>query len=187
MPGLIDDELESPQHEAGETPAYENREPAEEEATEPVPAGPGNAKGGIGNRTGANKAIPAQLQDMYQRIVLAGAKIMYSPEMKDVVSEQFKRQVPPWQKVGEGAVGLMGIILQQARPVPPPEIIVAATIELAGEVAEFFGEAGLQISEDDRKKALQFASITILQGLGAKPDQIMQGMVQGGQGVSQGA
>ncbi len=157
MPGMIDEQVEG-------------AEP--QEAAEPAEGG-----SGIGNRTKSADAIPKELRGEYERLVLAAAKILYSEEAKDMVQQQMARQVPLPQMIGEGAAGLMAMVLKQAKGRISAPSVIAATLEVAAEVADFVSEASsgeMAVDEEVRRQAMQFAAATVMQGIGMD-----KGAVQG--------
>jgi len=164
MAGMIDEQTEA------EAPHPDSEEGAESPEQE-------RAQAGIGSRTKAADAIPAELKPEYERLVMAAAKILYSEQAKDLVMQQMSRQVPPAQMIGEGAAGLMGMVLRAAKGQVSAPSVVAAAIEVAAEVADFVSEAGKPVSEDDRKGAMQFAAATVMQGIGMQKDQVQNALM----------
>lgn len=152
--------------------------PQEAAPEEAAPKGAAPNKGRLGSRTKAADAIPQELRGEYERLVVAAAKILYSEQAKELVQQQLSRQVPPAQMIGEGAAGLMGMVLKQTKGQISAPSIVAASIEVAAEVADFVAEIGKPVSEEDRKGAMQFAAATVMQGIGMQKGQV-QGALMG--------
>lgn len=127
--------------------------------------------------------IPAGQEDAVARLVAAGMKVMYSPDMKDEVMAAVQSDQPPGQKLGENAAGIMLTLMEQAQGKVPPEAIFPAAAELMSECAEMLVAAGHPVSQEDWKDGF-FMLIGILgRKLGGTDEQIMGEMgkhVQGG-------
>lgn len=120
----------------------------------------------------AAMTIPPELQDAYQRIVLAGRKIMYSPQMADQIKQLLAGPGAVSDKIAQGVVTLMGLILNQSNHTLPPKLIIPCTLELVTEAAELLRQAGLKVTDQDIAAAMASAMADVLQKVGVTPDQL---------------
>lgn len=135
-------------------------------------------------RTKAVEAIPPNLRDAFERVVLAGMKVMYSPETEELVSEAMNAPGEVWKKLGEGVAGLMMLLDKQSGKGIPQDVIIPAAIELVSEAADHMNQTGQAVSPDDLKTATQYAAILIAKKFGANDEQIT-GMFGGQQSGGQ--
>jgi hypothetical protein len=138
-------------------------------------------------RPDLSKSIPAEQQDAVARIVAAGMKVMYSPEMREQVMEVVQSQDPVPKRLAESVVGLLLVMDQKAQkngqPLPIEALPWAAT-ELIGEAADILAAAKQPVSQDDFKAACTLAVWMIARKMGATDEQVMQGLE--GAGAPQG-
>lgn len=130
--------------------------------------------------------IPEGQEDAVARLVAAGMKIMYAPDMKDEVMAAVQADQPAGQKLGENAAGIMLTLMEQAQGKVPPEAIFPAAAELMSECAEMLNAAGQPVTQEDWKDGF-FMLLGILgKKLGGTDEQIMGEMGkyagQGGEG-----
>jgi hypothetical protein len=150
------------------------------EGAEQTPSGANQGKAGAEKfRTKVVDALPPDMKEPFERVVLAGTKIMVSDEMQDVIDREFGANKPTFQKLGESVAGLMGLIGAQAKNMPPA-VVIPAGIELLHEAAAFIGDTNrAQVSPDDIKRATQYFVVLMMQGQGASKDQITQALTGG--------
>ena len=168
MPGIISRnmvpaEAETP---ASMMPADEQESPAE-----------GKEKPG-GFLSGVEKSVPPELMESFERVVLAGKKIMYSPQMEDTIKEELAGDGPIEKKLAFAVAGLVSILDKQAKPKLPVKIIVPAAIELLYDAANFISEAGLapEVTPEQLKTATQGMVMLVLKMYGSNDEQIKQAM-----------
>lgn len=126
-------------------------------------------------RTKAIEAVPPNLRDAFERVVLAGEAIMFDKGMQPEIQKELSREAPVFRKLAESIVGLIGLIHREAKGKTPPEVIVPAAIELLHEAAAFVQESGMmEVTPDDLKQATQYLVVLLLKGQGAKDDQIQK-------------
>lgn len=152
----------------------------------PAPGSPQGA--GPQYRSKAVEAIPPDLREAFERVVLAGMQVLYSEETQDLVRQELGRDVPVWRKLAESIAGLMGILQQQSTGQMPQEVIIPAAIELVHEAAAFVAESGMeQVSDEDLKQAAQYVVVLLMRGMGADDNQIGQVLTGGGAAGAQAA
>jgi hypothetical protein len=94
-------------------------------------------------------AVPQQFQNAYERVVLAGRKLMYSDQMSDQIGQLMKGPGALGDKLGQGVLGLMAIITDQSKGTLPPQIIIPAGAELVAEAADLLHKAGVKVTDQD--------------------------------------
>ena len=121
--------------------------------------------------------IPPNLQQAYQRIILAGKKIMFSPQMTPQIATLLKGADTPGQKIGQGVVALMAMLISQSNHTLPPQLIIPCACELLIEFGNFLRSSGVQVGDSDIADGMAVMISTIMQRVGIAPDQL-QGMLQ---------
>lgn len=149
---------------------------------------PEEAQGGAFQRPDIGQFIPEESKDAVARVVAAGMKLMYSPQMREEVQKEIQREAPVGQKLAESVTGLVLTLDQQARGGIPMEAIFPAAMELLGEAAEVLTAAGETVTQADYNDAAQRMFVLIGQKLGATEEQLMgaaEQAVSGGQPAQQ--
>lgn len=123
-------------------------------------------------------AVKPAMRKAFDKIVLAGMKLMYSPQME----EHFITQAtsgPPAQAAGQGAAKLVGLMLSKSKGTAPFAAMVPAGIVLLCECLDAMEKAGkAQVTPDLVAEAVKEFGSALLQMLGVTPqklDQIMAG------------
>lgn len=126
---------------------------------------------------------PPELRDTVERIIAAGVKLMYSPEMRDELRQAVGAQQPIDQKLADNTVGLLLTLDHKAEGGLPVAALFPAGMGLLGEAADVLQAAGQQVTQDDWNDAALRMYAVIGKKLGGSDEQIMQGVQQamGGQ------
>jgi hypothetical protein len=121
--------------------------------------------------------VPPPLQSAYQRIVLAGQKMLYSPQMHDRVVKQLQSVPNPAQAAGEGVAKLMALLIAQSKgtmmsaQAMPAVSLAAAT--LVCEALDFMEKMGIaQVTPQLLSDATQFMGTALLQVMGITPEKL---------------
>lgn len=174
--GILDQNMQT------EQPAPQDQAPPEKMAPgqEQKPGNPGAARA-LEFKSKAVEAVPANLQEAFKRVVLAGMKVMYSQEMQGEIQSEMKREAPMFQKLAEAVAGLMGVLVSQSKGMPP-EVVMPAAVELIYEAASFVNESGMgKASPDDVKQAVQYLAVIMMKAGGMQEGQIQQVFAGAGQ------
>ena len=180
MAGLIKKELENepgegPDHEKAEGPAFEAKEdvtegeaPGSEDAQQP-------AQGG--RQVGAQSIreqmqVPPELQDTYQRLVMAAKKILFSPQMDGPIQELLQGEGALGDKIAQGVFALVGMLMDKARGAVPPPLVIPLAVEMVGEAADFLEETGVNVSDKDTAAGMAAVIQMILEKAGVSMDQL---------------
>lgn len=122
--------------------------------------------------------MPVHLQNAFDRVIAAGMKLMYDKKTHPLMMQGLDTKPIP-QLLGEGVVGLMGILSEQSNNTIPPEVVIPAGIYLIAEAADFFERSGaLAVSSSDIAEATQIYIYMIIQKFGGDPDQMMAKLSQ---------
>jgi hypothetical protein len=112
---------------------------------------------------------PPQAQQI-QRIVVAGMKVMFSPQSHNLMTQQLQGPAPMPQKLGQGVAGLMGLLAKESNNTLPPKLMVPAGMVLVAHAADFLRKAGQQVSDVDVGNAIQILIQTLLKSAKLDPN-----------------
>lgn len=94
------------------------------------------------------KMTPEQ-GDAYDRVVLAGKRLMYSPDMGETIAKIMDvGDVPLEDKIGQNIAGLIFLMDTQANGSMPKDIVIPAGVALMMEVSDTLFESGMEITEE---------------------------------------
>lgn len=116
--------------------------------------------------------IPPELQDTYDRLVAAGKKILYSPQMDGQIQELLKAPGEMGEKLGQGVVALLAILIDKAQGGLPPQLIIPIGIELVAEAGAYLRDAGQKVGKEDIAEGTAVLLGEILQRSGVTLDQL---------------
>lgn len=128
--------------------------------------------------------VSPDMKDAVARVVAAGHRMIYSPDMRQELRAEVQRDAPVPQKMAEAIVGLLLTLDKQSQGGLPMGAIFPAAIELLGEAAEILTAAGQTVTQDDFNQAAQLSFVLIGKKLGASDQQLMQA-AQGAVGSGQ--
>lgn len=119
--------------------------------------------------------IPEGARDAVDRIVAAGMKLMFSPEMREelMAAVQSPDEIP--KKIADNVTGLMLTMDGQSQGGIPVEAIFPALCKLAGEAANVLVEAGQNVTQEDFNDALLMIYVANGKKLGGSEEELMQG------------
>jgi hypothetical protein len=123
----------------------------------------------------ANIKMPPELQEAYERVVIAGMKVMFSKESHKLMLDEFQKEGPLGQKLGTGIAGLMLLLVKESNGTIPPEVIIPAGINLLTRAADFIRKSEIEkITNGDIGDAMEVFISTILEKFGVSPEQMTQ-------------
>lgn len=133
---------------------------------------------------------PENMRDPVERVVAAGMKLMYAPEMKQELMKAVQSQDPVPKKLAENVTGMMLMLDQKAKGSIPIQAIFPAAMELMGEAAEALSAAGQEVTQDDFNEGALMLFSMIGQKMGANQEQLMgaaeRAIGEGGDGAAEG-
>jgi hypothetical protein len=123
--------------------------------------------------------MPPELQDAYDRVVLAGMKIMFSKESHQAMLKELQRGGPIADRLGKGISGLLLMMIKESNYTMPPAVIIPAGIELMMKAVEFLRNTKLaEINNQDIGNAMELMVTTIMGKFGATPEKLQQALSQ---------
>lgn len=118
--------------------------------------------------------IPEDLQDGFDRVVLAGMKVMFSEETHAQVLQQLEGQGPISDRLGKGIGGLMLMLFKESNQTMPPQLMIPCGMELLMQAVDFVKRGGLaKVTDKDVGDAMQIMIDVILEKFGQSPDKIV--------------
>lgn len=115
--------------------------------------------------------VPENLQEPYQRFVIAGLKVMFDEKTHQMMLDALNAEGPIGQKVGEGVAGLILLLLSKSKGQPPMEILIPAGIEFVLQAFDYAEKTGMaQPAPSDVGTAMEVMIETLLKQMGANMD-----------------
>lgn len=122
-----------------------------------------------------NINMPPELQEAYERVVVAGMKVMFSKESHRAMLKELERPGPMDQRLGKGVAGLMLLLFKESNGTMPPAVIVPAGVKLLMEAVDFMRETGLgDPTNNEIGNGMQIMISIILEKFGVAPDKMEQ-------------
>lgn len=122
-----------------------------------------------------NIKMPPELQEAYERVVIAGMKVMFSKESHRAMLQEIQRPGPLDQRLGKGIAGLMLMLFKESNNTMPPAVMIPAGVKLLMEAVDFLRKSGLEKpSNADIGGGIEIMIATILEKFGVAPDKMAQ-------------
>jgi len=122
-----------------------------------------------------NIKMPPELQEAYDRVVIAGMKVMFSDESHKMMLQFMDEEGPADEKLGKGIAGLMLILFKESNETIPPQVIIPAAVQLLMRAADFAKKSGMgEISNKDIAGGIELMIAIILEKFGVDPSQFKQ-------------
>lgn len=119
--------------------------------------------------------IPPDMQEAYDRVVVAGMKIMFSKETHRIMLKEMQKEGPVGQRLGQGVAGLMLIMVKESNNTMPPQIIIPAGIELLMQAVDFMKKTDMaNPTNEEIGEAMQIMINTIMEKFGVDPARFEQ-------------
>lgn len=119
--------------------------------------------------------MPPQLQEAYERVVIAGMKVMFSKESHKLMLDELKKEGPISEKLGKSIAGLMLLLFKQSNNTMPPEVIIPAGVNLLTRAVDFIRKTNVEkITNADIGDAMELMITTILNTFGVSPEKMSQ-------------
>jgi hypothetical protein len=124
---------------------------------------------------GNNIKMPPELQEAYDRVVIAGMKVMFSEESHKMLLQFMESEGTPPEKLGKGIAGLMLILFKESNETIPPQVIIPAAVQLLMRAADFAKKSGMEdINNEDIAGGIELMIAIILEKFGVDPTQLKQ-------------
>ena len=112
----------------------------------------------------AGMKMPPELQEAYDRVVIAGMKGMCSKETNKLVMKAMEGDKPLPNRLGVGIAGLMATLYRQSNKTIPPQVLIPAGTDLLSQAADFLKRTGKEkIDDKATAQALEIMVRTILE------------------------
>jgi hypothetical protein len=86
--------------------------------------------------------IPRELQQIYDRLVLSGMRIMFDKRSHAMMEQQISKPGPMPQKMAEGIVAVIYMLWTKSNKTMPPQLVVPLTTTLALKAFDFLQKSG---------------------------------------------
>jgi hypothetical protein len=130
----------------------------------------------------AKMQLPPELKNAYERIVLAGKKVMYSEQTHSIMQQQLAGPGPIAQKLGVGVSRLLVMLINESKGSLPPSVLIPAGTELVAEAADFLKKSGQPVSDQDIGEAMSVMVEDLLKTFGMNPAKMQAALSQATQG-----
>lgn len=119
--------------------------------------------------------VPAKDKDAFDRIMIAGLKMMFDPQVAKTGLAQIQGDDKP-EDIGKATFGLLMLLYQRSRKTMPMQVGGQAGVALCAHALEFAAKAGVGVQADNETNArvVKAYSGYFLQKLGATPEKIQQ-------------
>ena len=126
--------------------------------------------------------VPKNMQEAFQRIVLAGSKVMYSKESQNLIADELKSDGDPAEIAGTGVAKLLGLLMAHSKGTMPMQAAIPAITVLLCEALDFMEQAGkVKVDADLLARATQDMASAVMQMMGLTPDKLSSIMQKSGQ------
>jgi len=119
--------------------------------------------------------IPPEYRAPVERLVLAGMKAMFSPQMQEIAMRQVREAENPAAGAAVGVAALMSQLTSRVKGHLPPPAIVPAALILLTEALAFLDEGGqIELTPEMLAEATQDLSGYLMQKMGLTPDKVAE-------------
>ena len=120
-----------------------------------------------------NTKMPPKLQNAYDRVVLAGMKIMFGEKTNKMVMQQIQGDGPISQRLGIGISGLMATLFKESNNTMPPAVVIPAGVYLLAQAADFLKKTQIEnIDDKSIGDAMQVFVETTIKMFGGDSDKV---------------
>ena len=127
----------------------------------------------------SNIKMPPELQKAYDKVVIAGMKVMFSKETHRIMLKELQRGGPLADRLGKGIAGLMLLLFNESNKTMPPAVIIPAGMELMMQAVDFLRKSGLEkVTNQDIGDGMEQMISIIAQKFGASPDSLQKALSQ---------
>lgn len=122
------------------------------------------------------EVMPPEMKQAFQKVVLAGKKMLYSPDTREMINEVLTSEAEMGEKLGAGIANLMIMMDNQAQGAIPKDVMIPAATVLLFDAADALKQSGETISAEELGQAYEIMFYNIFAGYGAQPEQVDQVM-----------
>lgn len=120
--------------------------------------------------------LPPELQEAYERVVLAGMKMMFGKDTNAQMLKQLQSLSGPIsERLGTGIAGILAELFRMSNKTMPPQVIIPAGVELLMQAADFLKRSGAeQIDNKAIGDAMDVMVTTVLKMFKLDPGKVVQ-------------
>ena len=145
----------------------------EQNMTQPTPGVPSAGSPVTPEAVKENTKMPPKLQNAYDRVVLAGMKIMFSEKTNQIVMKQMQGPGPVSERLGIGIAGLLATLFKDSNQTIPPAVIIPAGVYLLAQAADFLKKTQIENIDDKTiGDAMQIFVETSIKMFGGDSDKV---------------
>ena len=114
-----------------------------------------------------NIQMPPELQEAYERVVLAGMKALFSEGSNREMLRRLEGKGPIGLRLGKGISTLLLLLYSESNKTLPQAVIIPAGTYLIAQAADFLNQSGIEkLSNTDIGEALATFVEATIQGFG---------------------
>lgn len=126
-----------------------------------------------------NIKMPPELQEAYERVVIAGMKVMFDKNTHRAMLREITKAGPMGDKLGQGVAGLLLMLVKESNNTMPPAVLIPAGLELIMQAVDFVRRAELgTVTNEDIGRAAEVMITTLMGKFGADPARLEQALNQ---------
>jgi hypothetical protein len=119
------------------------------------------------------KVMPPEMRDAYQRVVVAGKKMMYAPETAEAIHGiVLDDKIPMANKLGEGVANLVVMMDNQGNGTIPKDVLLPVGVTLMFEAADYLFEVGMEVTEKDLSDGMEMMVYSIFDAYGVPQEEV---------------
>ena len=118
--------------------------------------------------------LTPQQKPQLQRIVLAGMRVLFSPQTHKLMLKELDGPGTISQKLGQGIAGLMSLLFQESHRSIPPNLLIPAGCVLLAHAADFLRKAGQQVTDQDIASGIETMTTMLMHATGVDPDKVAE-------------
>lgn len=127
--------------------------------------------------------VPPKDKEAYDKIVLAGMKVLFSKETHAQLFNGLKESQDMMKSAVDGIIGILGVLFKESRNTMPVGPMILAGQSLLMEALDFMEQGGMiEMTPEALAQATQSYIETLLPMLGMTPEK-MKGILAQTQGV----
>lgn len=145
----------------------------------PQPEGQAPQAGGAGGKmdaatVNANIKVSPEMQDAYDRVVLAGMKVMFDKKTHEMAMKGLEGEGPISDRLGTAITALIALLMKQSNGTLPPAVMIPAGTNLLMQAADFLRETGQDISDEDIGEAMSVMIESMMDMVGMSSEKLMK-------------
>ncbi len=114
-----------------------------------------------------NIQMPPELQEAYERVVLAGMKALFSEGSNREMLKRLEGKGPIGLRLGKGIATLLLLLYSESNKTLPQAVIIPAGTYLIAQAADFLNQSGIEkLSNTDIGEAMATFVEATIQGFG---------------------